>query len=426
MGQLPLDHIVHETALLVQHRACQRSEAVPRHFAAVAHAVQHLQHRAVVDRLVGHQGRLQHVHTASVQRLERLQHRQHLRRQRHDVRLAVFHAHRWHHPDALAAQVAAIPKVSNRNVDEQHGLGLVSTLAQDAREQTRTEEATQRDIETLQNRAAIETSRAQASACYDTLIDFIYDCTADKASSLLPVELLRRWLQQYIEMWEAADLAVVLDIPPKDINASFADYELVCRLRIGRADEADIYRYMAAIMLRSEVNSNHIEAETLLLNTFASAHEIDLEPVRQEAADQVKAETKAKIAAINKQIKAAKTTFTPLPAGAAIDTGEADAKKPKPAASRKAKTTAQEAISGIAAAMQSIEAAPLGAALGGAEAAAASNGVCVNQLVEVQFGRHFGKTGTVTNIVCDNMFDVRISNGTLVRLSGHQFEKVQA
>lgn len=349
-----------------------------------------------------------------------------------------YHLKAQAHRDALAAQVAAIPKASNRNVDEQQGLGLASTLAQDARAQTRTEDATHRDIETLKNRAEIETCRAQSKACYDELIDYIYDYPADKAPSLLPVELIRRWLQQYIEMWNAEDLAVVLDMPPKDDKASFAEYELLCRLRIGRADDADIYRFMAAIMLRSEVNSIDIEPETLLLDTFADALGIDLGPARQEAAHQVEADMKAKIAALNKQIKAKKgetsapkTTSTPPPAGAANDDAAADAKKQKPAAlPRKAKTTAQEAISGIAAAMQSIEAEPLGASLGGSESAAIteSNGVKKGQTVEIQFGRHFGKTGKVTNIVSDNMFDVTIGSGantTQTRLSGQQFIKVK-
>ena len=327
-----------------------------------------------------------------------------------------YHLKAQAHKDALAAQVAAIPKASNRNVDEQQGLGLESMLAQDARAQTRTEEATQRDIEMLRNRAAIETSRAQANACYDTLIDFIYNYPADNAPSLLPVELLRRWLQQYIEMWNAEDLAVVLDMAPKGDKVSFAEYELACKLRIGRADDADIYRYMAAIMLRSEVNSNNIETETLLLNTFATAYEIDLEPVRDEAADQLKAETKAKIADINKQIKAKKgetsapkTTSTPPPAGAAIDTGDASAKKSKPTgASRKVKTTEQEAISGIAAAMQSIEAEPTGAALEGSEAAAGA--LAINSAVVVLDGKHKGRVGRVVGMLGSNSWSVELYN----------------
>lgn len=310
-----------------------------------------------------------------------------------------YHLKAESHKQVLANMIKAKAPEANRNVDEQQGLGLVSTLAQDARAQLRTAEATQRDIETLQNRASIETHSAQCSACYDTLIDHIYDCPADKTQSLLPVELLRRWLQQYIEMWGDVDLAVALDVPPKGDEKTFADYELECRLRIGRADDADIYRYMAALLLRSDVNND--QTESLLINTFANALEIDLEPVRQEAADQVKAATKAKIAALNKQIKAEKTTSTPPPAGAAIDTGEADAKKQKPAgASRKAKTTEQEAISGIAAAMQGLGSEPLDASLGGSGTAAGGDGVlAVGVTVRVLDGKHRDRVGT---IVCDD------------------------
>ena len=324
-----------------------------------------------------------------------------------------YHLKAAAHKDALAAQVAAIPKASNRNVDEQQGLGLVSTLAQDARAQLRTAEATQRYIETLQNRASIETHSAQCSACYDTLIDHIYDCPADKTQSLLPVELLRRWLQQYIEMWGDVDLAVALDVPPKGDEKTFADYELECRLRIGRADDADIYRYMAALLLRSDVNND--QTESLLINTFANALEIDLEPVRQEAADQVKAATKAKIAALNKQIKAEKTTSTPPPAGAAIDDAAADAKVKKPTPLRKAKTSAQEAKAGIAAAMQCMEAEPTGALLGGSEVAAVDSGkLAVGAKVKVLDGKHSGKQGTIRAEAKNDMWMVTFGTGAVM------------
>ena len=132
--------------------------------------------------------------------------------------------------------------------------------------------------------------------------------------------------------------------------------------------------------------------------------------------DAAEDDLKTKIATINKQIKAKKgetapteTTSTPPPAGAAIDTGDASAKKSKPTgASRKVKTTEQEAISGIAAAMQSIEAEPTGAALEGSEAAAGA--LAINSAVVVLDGKHKGRVGRVVGMLGSNSWSVELYN----------------
>lgn len=338
-----------------------------------------------------------------------------------------YHLKAQAHKDALAAQVAAIPKASNRNVDEQQGLGLESTLAQDAQAQQTKGNNIERDIEAIKSGQALAIHKAQRTACFDTLIDHIYNYTDDTdAPTLLPVQLLRRWLQRQVSDWEADDLAVALNMPPRgDTDAD--DYETNCRLRIGRADDADIYRYMAATLLLPDRDTyvSHIDRvqDPLLLNTFASELGIDLDLERNEAADQVKRDLKMKISDLQKRIESAKTTSTPLPAGAAIDTGEAGAKKSKPAsASRKAKTTAQEAIAGIASAMQSIEAEPTGASLEGSVTGSRSlRGECggpelfmsrlhVGAKVKILDGKHTGKDGVIKTVVGDNMWSVEIGN----------------
>ena len=162
---------------------------------------------------------------------------------------------------------------------------------------------------------------------------------------------------------------------------------------------------------------------TPLFDAFATAHEVDLRSVREEVAEQVEDETKEQLAAINQALKdlekpagkaknsTAKTTSTPPPAGAAIGTGEADAKKQKPAASRKAKTTAQEAISGIAAAMQGMGSEPLDAALGGSEAAAGEGGVlAVGVTVKVRDGKHRDRVGAIANDGVNDKWDVTLYN----------------
>lgn len=334
-----------------------------------------------------------------------------------------YHLKAQAHKDALAAQVAAIPKASNRNVDEQQGLELESTLAQDARAQQAKNNSTERDIEAIKAGQALAIHKAQRTACFDMLIDHIYDRTDDsKAHSLLPVELLRRWLQRQVSDWEVHDLAVALDLSPGDTDPDA--FETTCRLRIGRASDADIYRYMAAVLLLPDRDTyaSHIDRvkEPLLINIFAHELGIDIEAVRDEVAQDIEDEMKTKIAAINKQIKAKKsetaapkTTSTPPPAGAANDDAAADAKKQKPAgASRKAKTTAEEAISGIAAAMQGIEAEPTGASLEGSGTAAIDNGkLAVGAKVKVLDGKHTGKQGTIRDEAKNDMWMVTFGAG---------------
>lgn len=322
------------------------------------------------------------------------------------------------------------------------------------------EAALKRDIEILIDKKAVEIDKRSRIAAYDTLTDHILTINDIQASTLLAPELLRLWLIDRIDReLDTDEMAMIFNMPPLEIptgldyngrRLAIVAYEDDCKLRISRAKDADLYRYVASSFILPDrahfaYNKEQI-APADLFDAFAKSQEIDLEPARQEAAAQVEDETRAQIQAINEQIKAAKptktakapkstpaeTTSTPTPAGAAIGSPAADAKNQKPAgASRKAKTTEQEAKAGIAAAMQSIEAEPTGASLEGSEEAAftESNGVKVGQTVEILFGRHFGKIGKVTNIVSDNMFDVAMGTppkAITTRLSGHQFQKVKS
>jgi ParB/RepB/Spo0J family partition protein len=316
------------------------------------------------------------------------------------------------HKDALAAKVAAIPKAGNRNMDDQQGLGLVSTLAQDARAQQskdRSIDQLKHDIEAIKAQSIKTTAAITRIAIFDALKDHIKSTQDEHAHDLIAVAMLRAWLVEFIDWQDEDCIGDILDITlDPNINN---EHDAICALqkravlRIEAASAADIYRYMALSFLIEErfVASHKVLEPTPLYDGFATEQGIDLDVIRKVAAEDAQEEVKAKIAAINKQIKAAKpakTTSTPPPAGAAIDDAAADAKKPKPAAlSRKAKTTAQEAISGIAIAMQGIKAEPTGASLEGSEVAAGGDGVLVvGVTVKVLDGKHKDRVGT---IVCD-------------------------
>jgi DNA-binding transcriptional ArsR family regulator len=346
--------------------------------------------------------------------------------------------------------VKTIPKEANKNVDLQQGLGLVSTLAQDARAQQkhdRSVDQLKHDIEAIKAQSIKTTAAVTRIAIFDALKDHIKSTQDEHAHDLIAVAMLRAWLIEFIDWQDEDCIGDILDITldPNINNEHDATCALQKRavLRIEAASEADIYRYMALSFLIEEriVAGHKVLEPTPLYDGFATEQGIELDLIRKVADADVQEEIKAKIAAINKQIKAKKgetsapkTTPTPPPAGAAIDDAAAGAKNKGKNAShaaqaRKSKTSTEEAISGIATAMQSLGSEPLDASLGGSEAAAGRNGVAVGTKVEVQFGRHFGKTGTVTSVVGENMFDVLIGDGpkaTTTRLSGQQFTKVRA
>lgn len=333
-----------------------------------------------------------------------------------------YHLKAQAHKDALAAQVAAIPKASNRNVDEQQGLGLESTLAQDARANQSADKTADRmksDIEAIKANFNTDIAKATRLATFDHLTDYMKTMTAQASEALLGANLMRAWLLKLVVWEDYDDVALMLNMPIQEsYDQSFTD---AAARRVDAATDSDLYVFAATYLLIEERNANGLNAlkpATLMIG-FAKDWGIDLHPIADEVREAAEEELKAKIAAINKQIKAKKgetsapkTTSTQPPAGAANDDAAADAKKQKPAgASRKAKTTAQEAIAGIASAMQGIEAEPLDAALGGSEVAAIDSGkLAVGAKVKILDGKHSGKEAVVKIEIGSDMWSVEVGN----------------
>jgi hypothetical protein len=343
-----------------------------------------------------------------------------------------YHLKAEAHKINLAAMVKAIPKEANKNVDNQHDLGLVSTLAQQMTANPAQKLAA--EIATIKANVAFDVAKAVRLATFDELVERIRSNDYKKFTRQLSSSLLRAWLLKIVAYDDNDDVALMLHMPV--LEEYSADFVETCTRRVEAATDIDLERYATTYLLIEDRNAsrqNSLRPATMMIG-FAKDNNIDLQPIADEVQAAAEADMKAKIAALNKQIKAAKTTSTPPPAGAAIDDAAAGAKNKGKNAShaaqaRKSKTSTEEAISGIATAMQSLGSEPLDASLGGSEAAAGRNGVAVGTKVEVQFGRHFGKTGAVTSVVGENMFDVLIGDGpkaTTTRLSGQQFTKVRA
>lgn len=94
---------------------------------------------------------------------------------------------------------------------------------------------------------------------------------------------------------------------------------------------------------------------------LAKGNGVDLDRLRKDAKEQIKAEVAAEIAALKPPVKPAKTFAPTTPLAQPSTLPVATAQTTKPAASRsKARLSAQDAQSGIAAAMQNLEAPPAG------------------------------------------------------------------
>ena len=344
------------------------------------------------------------------------------------------------HKDVLAAQVAAIPKTSNRNVDEQPGLGLVSTLAQDARAQQSNNHIADQlraDIQDIKHDMAQKTAGVVRIAIFDAFKNHIKTTQDEHTHDLIASAMLRAWLVDFIDRADEDGIGEILGITiDPSRNSDFAALNALqdrAVLRVQAASEADIYRYTTLAFLLEEraVNSHCVLEPTPLFDAFASEQGFDIGAIRVVAQEEAEDAMKEKIAAINKQIKdkkaesaAPKTTSTPPPAGAAIDDAAADAKVKKPTPLRKAKTSAQEAISGIAAAMQGIEAEPLDASLGGSETAAGLVNASLTVMgkhskVKVLDGKHKDKTGFIAHEVGSDMWNVTLHSGVNLPFSTH-------
>lgn len=287
------------------------------------------------------------------------------------------------------------------------------------------------NINLLKTQTALKADEAARVAIMDTLIDHIYAVPDNSSACLLSPELLRAWLTREIDHFDHEDIAFILDMPPlvADFTDDMAEFERNYPLRIQRGSESDLHRWVTTIMLITDREDRQWRVEniqpTKLFNAYAADHSIDLAPVRKEAADQIEADTKKKLSALNKQLKdlkkaqtpPAETTSTPPPAGAAIDTGAATqykgSKTKPPAALRKPKTTAQEAKAGIAAAMQGLGSGSLDASLGEPESAAVESGVNVlgvGSTVKVRVDKHAGRIGPVTHANGHGLYSVELSN----------------
>jgi len=314
------------------------------------------------------------------------------------------------------------------------------------------------DIERLKKSIEREIEKEFREDAYDTIASVIRSTPDTRASSLITPQLLRAWLIRLIDETPAKDLANLLQMTFADDQTETQREESV-RLRIRAADSATIYQAAALHMIDGDRDRDRPyqlqeKNPTPLFAAAAADKCIDLPGLRAQVTKEVKARIAGEIAALKAQLKPPKPLVPTASLAQPVVSPDADANPPKaqakPAPPRKPKLSAQEAQSGIAAAMQGIEAGqvPCPDVPSGKRVQARAEGqqvnsqspeqcqllvgVAVGQRVRVlanvsaRFSKWIGKEGTVTKPMGESAWDVtfRGRNGGLASFDVSELEVV--
>lgn len=223
-------------------------------------------------------------------------------------------------------------------------------------------------IDLLKKNIARETEKEFREAAYDAIASKVRS-TPNGASThqLITAHFLRTWLIHLMNDDPAEHIARVLQLTLDDSQPESVREEAV-RLRLQSSDSAAIFQAAMLYMLRDDRDLPYQLQDknpTPLFDAAAGSLCIDLPGLRTKVAKDVKARIADEIAALKAQLKPPKPVIATAPLAqpalapvADAGTGKARAPAPaaKPAPLRKPRLSAQEAISGIAEAMQGIEA----------------------------------------------------------------------
>jgi ParB/RepB/Spo0J family partition protein len=199
-----------------------------------------------------------------------------------------------------------------------------------------------------------ESEKAARTAMFTRLSGAIRGTPDAKAGALLSSALMRAWLLERIDDLDHEDTAIVLQVSLDPKNFSTTEQE-AARLRLQGCDGATLFRSMALYMMlddrRAPVNGPN---DHHLFDALATSTGVNLQALRKIAEKEVKDNVSSQIEALKATQTAAQkpsTPTSPLPQ-AKTDLPPEDKAKPK---LKKGKLSAEEATTGIAAAMQGIE-----------------------------------------------------------------------
>ena len=263
--------------------------------------------------------------------------------------------------------------------------------------------------------------------------------TGADTSRLITHKLLRAWLIKVVEEMPAEHMASILQMPTKE-GQTESQIEDTVRLRLQASGSATLFQAAALHMISDERTLPYpLQADnpTPLFSAIAADLGVDLPALRATVTKNVKASVSAEIEALKAQLKPSKPPAPTAPLAPASGLPLADAHLPKAAPLRKPRLSAQEAQSGIAEAMQGIEAgqvpcpdAPDGEPAQGPQAGPQESsqaplqgtlavgvigiGARVKVLGNVsnRYSKWIGKTGTVTRQTGPEAFDVTFRGRT--------------
>lgn len=237
--------------------------------------------------------------------------------------------------------------------DEAEGILLAKGLIKATEAQADKERAAKNlewQINALKSKAESAINKQTKISQYEALRTAVRAMPDKAVASLLTPALLRAWLISRLDDYdndEAIAQACCIELPE-----DCTDGDEYMRLHLQAAPSAQLYRAAALWMVSDDIFSMN----NTLFSALAEPLSVDLDALHAQAAKKVKAETAAELAALKKQLKAATPAATPDAEPAPAATAPAAPAKASPKASaRKGKMTPEEALSGIAGAMQNIE-----------------------------------------------------------------------
>lgn len=317
--------------------------------------------------------------------------------------------------------------------DEAEGILLAKGLIKATEHQEEKRRETNQieyQIDRLKTNADLEINAKALKAQHEALVDAVHGMSDKAAADLLTTGLLREWLMVQVEEYGNYEtLATCANIEVPD-NVDGEDY---MRLHFQAAPHHQLYRAAALFMVDTARYTR--DGKGLFVELAKTTH-INLDNIAAATAKEVKAQTAAKIAELKKALKTSSTEGPAAQATGAGGEAKPKAKAQKSAAPmRKAKLSAEEAITGIAAAMQGMEAAsadavaPPGSPSSGPSADQPDGpqadtpvlpfpvGTAVRIIknedkLQMRLRKHAGKAGTVTALLGVNVRDVSFKGRT--------------
>lgn len=283
----------------------------------------------------------------------------------------------------------------------------------------------------LQRSVANATARAVRNAICDETKRVILATDDKTAKALLSSNFIRAWLHTELDdgYYTVDDVAEALGYVFQE-NEDEMD---ALTIHINASSHAALCRAMVIMLVGADDFQHYTDsAEPLMLNCLTSELAIDTKKLVKDATKAVKGQYSDEIKDTKAQIDAKKapTTIAPLAQPKPAD-GQGQPTGSKTPV-RKAKLSAEDAKSGIAAAMQSQDRAatappelPASEAGAGLVAGAKVRVLADKTMLPGMVARHAGKEGSIYKDLGDNYYTVKLQRGGSVTFGAGQLELVE-